>query len=144
MKRFICDFLRRGLVACGFGPVILAVVYLVLYYTGVVQTVSVIEVCVGIFSLTVLAFVAGGLNAIYQIERLPLMLSIFIHGVVLYFCYLATYIVNGWLERGVIPVIVFSAIFVVGYIVIWVIVYSIVKRNTEKLNEAFNKKRQSS
>ena len=75
------------------------------------------------------------MNAIYRIERLPLMLAILIHGSVLYLSYLGTYLLNDWLDLGVMPIVVFSAIFVVGYIVIWAIIYSITKRRTEKLNE---------
>ncbi len=143
MKGFVLDFLRRGVCAMGFGPIVLAVLYFTLYQSGVVDTLTATEVCVGIFSLSLLAFIAGGLNALYQIERLPLMLAILIHGVVLYVGYLVIYLLNNWLEWGIIPIIVFSAIFAVGFVVIWVIIYSIVKRNTESLNEAFNKKRQS-
>jgi len=139
MRKFVLDFLRRGLIACGFGPIVLAILYLILQQTAVIETLSVNQVCIGIFSITALAFIAGGMNAIYQIERLPLMVAILIHGSVLYICYLCTYLLNDWLDWGVMPIVVFSAIFVVGYIVIWAIIYSITKRNTEKLNEMLNK-----
>ena len=135
MKKFVFEFLRRGIAACGMGPIILAVLYLILQQTAAVETLTVNQVCVGIFSITALAFVAGGMNAVYQIERLPLMLAILIHGCVLYISYLGTYLLNDWLDLGVTPIVVFSAIFVVGYILIWVIIYSIIKRRTEKLNE---------
>lgn len=140
MKKFMLEFIRRGLVACGFGPIVLAVVYLVLREHAGVQMLPVSQVCVGIFSLFFLAFIAGGMNAIYQFERLPLMLAILIHGGALYISYLATYLINDWLERGIIPVIVFTAIFVIGYLVIWAVIYSIVKRNTKKVNEALKQK----
>ena len=81
------------------------------------------------------------MNGIYQIERLPLMTAIFIHGGVLYVSYLVTYLFNGWLEGGVTPILVFSGIFVLGYVVIWVIIYSVNKRNTDKLNQILDKKR---
>ena len=64
------------------------------------------QVCVGIFSLFFLAFIAGGMNAIYQIEQIPLMWAILIHGGTLYISYLATYLINDWLEQGIIPVLV--------------------------------------
>ena len=83
------------------------------------------------------------MNAIYQIEQLPLMVAILIHGGVLYICYLGTYLLNNWLDFGVLPIVVFSAIFVVGYIVIWAIIYSIIKRNTAKLNKMLKEKQQS-
>ena len=143
MKRFVSEFFRRGLTACGFGPIILAVLYLILHYEGAVETLSVNQVCIGIFSITLLAFVAGGMNAVYQIERLPLMIAILIHGAVLYVSYLATYLLNDWLDWGWIPVLVFSGIFVVGYLAIWAVIYSVIKRNTKKLNKMLKEKQQT-
>lgn len=143
MKKFVLEFLRRGFIASGIGPIVLAIVYLILKQSAAIDTLTVNQVCVGIFSLTALAFIAGGMNAIYQVERLPLMTAILIHGGVLYIGYLGTYLLNDWLDFGVIPVIVFSAIFVVGYIVIWAIIYSIIRRNTAKLNEMLKKKQQN-
>ena len=143
MKKFVLDFVRRGLIATGLGPIVLAIVYLILKQSAAIDALTVNQVCIGIFSLSVLAFIAGGMNAIYQIERMPLMTAILIHGGVLYIGYLGTYILNDWLDFGVIPIIVFTAIFVVGYILIWAIIYSIIRRNTAKLNEMLKKKQQN-
>ena len=143
MKRFVLDFLRRGLMACGFGPMVLAVVYLILQRCAVLDTLSAHQVFVGIFSLSSLAFVAGGMNAVYQIERLPLMVAILIHGAVLYLGYLGTYLLNGWLEWGALPILVFSGIFALGYLVIWAIIYCIIKRNTERINAVLKQKQES-
>lgn len=143
MKKYVWDFFRRGLIAGGFGPIVLAIFYLILQHQGVLETLTVNQVCLGIFSLSALAFIAGGMNAIYQIERLPLMVAILIHGSVLYISYLGTYLINGWLEWGMISVLAFSGIFIVGYLVIWAIIYSIIKRNTEKVNEVLKKKQQN-
>ena len=136
MKRNISEFFRRGLISCGFGPLVLAIVYLILQSQCHLQTLTVREVCLGILSLSALAFVAGGMNVLYQMERLPLMSAILIHGGVLYLSYLGTYLLNGWLEWGRLPILVFSGIFVVTYLVIWVIIYSVTKKNTDKINEA--------
>lgn len=142
MKKIALEFLRRGSIASGIGPIVLAIVYLVLEKAAGIQALTVSEVVIGVFSLTALAFIAGGMNAIYQIERLPLMTAILIHGVVLYLSYLATYLINDWLDFGVIPVVAFSLIFVVGYIVIWAIVYFIIRKNTQEINEMLKKKQQ--
>ena len=143
MKKFVLEFVRRGLFATGLGPIVLAIVYLILKQSAAIDALTVNQVCIGIFSLSVLAFIAGGMNAIYQVERLPLMTAILIHGAILYVGYIGTYLLNDWLDFGVIPIIVFTAIFVVGYIVIWAIIYSIIKRNTAKLNEMLKKKQQN-
>ena len=140
MKKFILEFMRRGLVACGFGPIVLAILYLILEKTAAIETLTVAQVCTGIFSITSLAFIAGGLNTLYQLERLSLMPAILIHGIVLYISYLGTYLLNDWLDLGTVPIIIFSVIFVVGYLVIWAIIYAIISRNTKKLNAALKEK----
>ena len=140
MKKNILEFVRRGMIACGLGPIVLAVFYLVLHRQGALETLTVHQVCLGIFSLSALAFIAGGMNVLYQMEQLPLMVAILIHGGVLYISYLITYLLNGWLEWGVTPILVFSGIFVLSYLVIWAVIYSTIKRNTEKLNEMLKQK----
>ena len=142
MKKMIAEFFRRGFVACGLGPIVLAIFYLIMQQQGMIQTLTVNQVCIGIFSLTALAFVAGGMNAIYQIERLPLMVAVSVHGCVLYISYLITYLLNGWLERGITPILVFSGIFILGYLVIWAIIYFIIRHNTAKVNEMLKEKQQ--
>jgi hypothetical protein len=142
MKYILKEFCRRGIAACGMGPLVLAVLYLILQYHAVTEVLTVNEVCIGIFSLSALAFVAGGMNVVYQIERLPLMAAISIHGGVLYVSYLLTYLVNDWLDLGAAPVLVFTGIFAVGYLLIWAVIYSIIKRNTNRINEAIRKSRQ--
>ena len=143
MRKYVLEFLRRGIVACGFGPIVLAILYLILENQGVIETLTVNQVAMGIFSLTALAFIAGGMNSIYKIERLPLMVAISIHGSVLYISYLVTYLLNDWLEIGIIPILVFSCIFIVGYIVIWIIICSIIRRNTQKVNAVLKQKQQN-
>ena len=140
MKNIIAEFLRRGVAASGFGPIILAILYLILQEQGVVETVTVNEVCLGIFSLSTLAFLAGGMNVVYQIEHLPLMKAILIHGVVLYVGYLTTYLLNGWLDWGILPVVVFSGIFVLGYLIIWGVIYFIIRKDTARVNKILKEK----
>lgn len=140
MKKYMTDFVQRGLLSCGFGPLVLAVIYLILQGQGAVENLTVNQMCIGIFSISALAFLAGGMNAIYQIDRLPLTVAILIHGIVLYVSYLVTYLLNGWLNMGTTPILVFTIIFVVGYLVIWAIIYSTVKKNTDRVNELLKMK----
>lgn len=143
MRKYILEFIRRGLVACGFGPLVLAVLYLILQKEAGLETLTVHQVCLGIFTLSALAFLAGGMNVLYQVEQIPLMLAILIHGGVLYFGYLGTYLVNGWLEWGMTPVLVFSGIFAGSYLLIWGFIYSITKKRTENLNEILKKNQET-
>ena len=135
MKKILSGFFLRGMIACGFGPIVFAILYLILQQQGVVKVITVNQMCLGIFSLAFLAFMAGGMNIIYQMERLPLMVAILIHGCVLYVVYLGTYLINDWMESGVAPILVFTVIFVFGYLIIWMVIYSMNTRNTKRLNQ---------
>ena len=129
--------------SCGIGPVVLVILYVILHRNGDLNALSVDQVCVGILSITALAFVAGGINVIYRIDRLPLMPAILIHGSVLYICYLVTYLLNDWLKWSALPLMVFTVIFVIGYIIIWGVIYLITKNNTYKINKMLEKNRQA-
>ena len=142
MKKNVVEFIRRGFGAMGFGPLVLVVFYLIIQRQCDVQTLTVTEVCRGVLSLSALAFIAGGMNVIYQIERLPLMAAVSIHGGVLYLRYLGTYLLNGWLESGTAPILVFTGIFVVGYLAIWAVIYAIMKKRTDAINALLRQKQQ--
>ena len=134
MKKFGKEFLLRGLLACSGGPVVLAIVCGILGATGTVSHFSPNEVCMGILTVTLLAFIVAGMTAIYQLEQLPLISAILIHGAGLYIAYILIYLLNGWLKQQLIPIAIFTAIFIAGYAVIWLIIYSITKTKTEQLN----------
>lgn len=136
MKQFGKEFLFRGLICAAGGPLILAVIYGILGATGTVTQLSPKEVCLGIVSITLLGFTVAGMSAIYQLERLPLATAIGLHGGSLYLAYILVYLINGWLQRQLIPVLVFTGIFLAGYALIWLVIYLINKHNAEKLSKA--------
>ncbi len=135
MKKFLKEFLLRGLVCASGGPIVLAIIYGILGATGAVESFSPSEVCIGIVTMTLLAFIAAGMTAIYQMEQLPLPLAILLHGGALYIAYILTYLLNGWLQTSLVPILVFTGIFLAGYAFIWLIIYRIQKAKTEKLNK---------
>ena len=135
MKKFWKEFLLRGLICASGGPLVLAIIYGILHYTGTVITVTTEEVCLGIISITLLAFIAAGMTAIYQQEQLPLATMILLHGGALYLTYLLTYLINGWLENTAEPFLIFTGIFVAGYALIWGIIYCVERCKTKKLNQ---------
>ena len=134
MKKFWKEFLLRGMICASGGPIVLAIIYGILGATGTAEYLSPTEVCLGILSITLLAFVAAGMTAIYQMEQLPLPIMILLHGGALYISYILTYLINGWLQNSLIPVIVFTGIFTLGYALIWLIIYCVEKAKTKKLN----------
>ena len=134
MKQFFKSAVLRGMMAASCGPLVLATIYGILGATGQMESLTPREVCLGIISITLLAFVAGGMTAIYQQERLPLAFSILIHGATLYAAYIAVYLLNGWLQRQLVAIGVFTGIFVGGYALIWLIIFTVTKARTKKLN----------
>lgn len=139
MKKFVSDFFLRGLIAASGGPLVLAIIYGILGATGTVSTLSPREVCLGIVAVTLLALVVGGMNAIYQVERLPLITAILIHGATLYAVYILIYLINGWLLTQLTAIAIFTAVFVAGYAVIWLCIYCITKSRTRRLNRKLPK-----
>lgn len=133
MKKCVLEFVKRGLMAAAGGPVLLAIIYGVLGVTDTVAALSPSEVCAGILSITVMAFVAAGITMIYTVESLPLPTAILSHAGVLYLDYLMVYLLNSWLPRSAIGV--FTAVFFVGFALVWLVIYLCIRAKTRALNE---------
>ena len=140
MKKFLSQFFLRGLTVAAGGPLVLAVIYGILGANGTITALPPQEVCLSIVTLTVLAFFAGGMTAIYQVEKLPLLTAILLHGGALYAAYLLIYLINGWLPRQWGALLTFTGIFVAGYVLIWLVIYWINRRQIQKLNEKLKSK----
>lgn len=138
MKKYIKKFIIRGLFICGLGPVVWAILYAVLNATGAVSELSVSKMVIGIISVTVLAFIAGGISMIYEVERLPIAIAALIHAGVLYLDYIVIYLINGWLEGGVVPFVIFTSCFFVGFALIWLIIYLTTKKSADEINMALS------
>lgn len=134
MNRYLKEFLHRGLVFAGFGPVILGIIFFILEKTLDHFSVNAGQILLGIVSTYILAFVQAGASVFNQIEHWSLPKSLFCHFGMLYAVYVICYISNSWIpfDWGVIGV--FTAIFVVIYFVIWFTVYFIAKTTGKKLN----------
>jgi branched-subunit amino acid ABC-type transport system permease component len=135
MRKYVVEFLKRGMMFCFGGPLVMAIVYFVLGAFGELQTLTVNEVVSGIFSSTLLAFIAAGMTVVYTVDKLSPFSAALIHGVALYLDYILLYLFNGWLQSSIKPIMIFTICFVLGYLVIWAIVYCLTKNSTRKMNE---------
>ena len=135
MKKFWKEFFLRGLLCASGGPLVLAIIYGVLGATGAVEAFSPNEVCMGILTITLLAFIAAGMTAIYQMEQLPLPTMILLHCGALYIAYILTYLINGWLYHSLMPILIFTGIFIAGYALIWFVIYRVEKVRINVLNK---------
>ena len=141
MKKWILEFVKRGLMAMGGGPIVLGIVYGCLWRSGVVDDLPAGDVAMGILTVSLMAFIAAGLTSLYQIERLPLLYAILIHGAVLYLDYAVIYLINGWIAEGYVPFLVFTLIFALGYGLVWLVIYLVNRIKTDKLNQSLAQKR---
>ena len=135
MKSRLKNFLFRGALASGFGPIIYGIIMLCLELGGVDTGLDGVVVFKGIISTYILAFVIAGASIIWQEERLGLALQIAIHGSALYICYLVTYLINGWLASNWLSVVVFTIIFFTGYGIIWLVIFLVEKNRANKFNK---------
>ena len=139
MKKFVLEFVRRGLMVASGGPLVLAVIYFILGETGAVASLSPTEAALGILSVTLLAFLAAGITSIYTIDRLAPAPAALIHGAVLYLGYLIMYLVNRWIPRNPMAIGIFTAVFLAAYAVIWLIIYLATKSGTDAINRKLKK-----
>lgn len=135
MKTYVLEFLKRGLMAAFGGPVVLAVVYGISGATGVIESLSPGEVCMGTLTVTLMAFIAAGITVVYTIEQLPLISAILLHAGVLYLDYLMMYLLNSWIPRDLTGIGIFTVIFVVGYALIWLGIYCSIRKKTNRINQ---------
>ena len=130
------DFFLRGLLFGGFGPIIVGIVYLILHFTLQDLTLTGLQVFTVIVSTYLLAFVHAGASVFNQIESWPLAKSTLCHFGLLYIAYILCYVINSWIPFEPLVLGIFTAIFAVGYAVIWLVVYLSVNAAAKRLNRS--------
>lgn len=138
MKSFVKEFLKRGAMFSVLGPIILAIVYIFLNAYGVVSGISVSKLVTEIITSAVMAFVAAGISAVNTIDKLQKPMAALIQGSVLFIDYISVYLLNGWMPFTAQAIGLFTGIFVVGFTLIWVIIYLAVRRSISNLNTELN------
>ena len=139
MNRYVKQFLHRGLIFGGFGPLVMAVIYLILSYTIEDLRLTGVEAFTAILSTYLLAFVHAGASVFNQIEHWPIAKSLFFHFFSLYLAYMLCYLVNTWILFEWIALLVFTAIFAAGYFAVWITVVISINATRKKLNQRLHK-----
>ena len=129
------EFFHRGLLFGGFGPIILGIVYFILSRTLEDFTLSGAEVFLGILSIYLLAFVHAGASVFNQLEHWPVAKSTLCHFGMLYVAYVLCYLLNSWIPFEPAVLGIFTAIFVGGYLAVWLVVVICIKAAEKKLNQ---------
>lgn len=135
MNKYLKQFLHRGLIFGGFGPVILAIIYFIISKTVNNFAFSGKEVMLGIISVYLLAFLQAGATVFNQIEHWPITKSLLFHFSTLYVAYVLCYVLNSWIPFIPEVLIIFTLVFVLIYFVIWFTVYISVKTFSKKANQ---------
>ena len=92
------------------------------------------EVFSAIISTYLLAFVHAGASVFNQIEEWSIMKSLLCHFGLLYVIYIACYLFNSWIPFDGNVILIFTAVFVAVYFVVWGIVYFSVRGTRRKMN----------
>lgn len=135
MNRYVNTFLHRGMLFGGFGPIVMGIVYYVLEQTVPKFSLSGSQVLLAVVSTYVLAFLQAGSSVFHQIESWSPPRSLLCHFSVLYVSYVSCYLVNTWIPFEPIVLLIFTAFFVVGYVLICLIVYFAAKTVSRQLNQ---------
>lgn len=134
MNKYVKEFLLRGLMFSGFGPVIIGIIYIVLSKTVEGFALTANDVFIGILSTYLIAFVQAGASVFNQIEHWSTPKSLFFHFGSLYIVYSLAYILNSWIPFVPDVLVVFTLVFIAVYFAVWITVYLLVKRTSKKFN----------
>jgi len=139
MKQNLLKFIHRGAIFGGFGPIIIGIIYFILSFTLDNFSVTGTEIFTAILSTYLLAFVHAGASVFNEIESFSTGRSVLCHFSVLYAAYSLCYFINAWIPFDIKVFLIFTAIFVLSYLAVWLTVYLIVKRTSKRLNASLEK-----
>lgn len=134
MNNYVKEYLKRGLIFGGFGPIVAGIVLFILDLCAVPVVIDGVSFIIAVISTYILAFVQAGSSVFNQIESFPLAKSLALHFSSLYIVYVLCYLVNSWIPFKWEVVLIFTLIFIACYFIVWFIVYFIVKNTSKKLN----------
>ncbi|MBQ7296493.1 MAG: DUF3021 domain-containing protein [Clostridia bacterium] len=135
MNKYLKEFLHRGLMFGGFGPIVMSIIMLILSCTLPQFSLSGTEIFTAVVSTYILAFLQSGASVFNQIEHWSVPKSLLCHFSLIYVAYSVCYIINSWIPFKAQVIAIFTVIFVTVYFIVWGIVYVCVRKVSKKLNE---------
>jgi hypothetical protein len=135
MNKNVKEYLKRGLIFGGFGPIVASIVIAIISITQAVDLEG-WQILVAVISTYILAFVQAGSTVFNQIENWPPIKSALLQGGSIYVVYIASYLVNSWIPLKWEVILIFTAVFIAAFAIIWLLIYFITKKTTAKLNKA--------
>ena len=139
MNKYVRQFLHRGLIFGGFGPIVTGIVFYIISLTGESLNMTGVQILLAILSTYLLAFVQAGASVFNQIEHWPIAKSLGVHFSTLYLIYVACYILNSWIPFDPMVIVIFTVVFAVVYFAIWLSVAFSIKVLAKKFNKKLEK-----
>lgn len=139
MNKYLKDYLHRGLMYGGFGPIIAGIVYLIISFYVEDLSVSGVDFFTAIISTYVLAFVCAGSSVFNQIEHWSIAKSLVFHLSSYYLAYIFCNLINSWIPFDLKVILIFTGIFILSYFAIWLTVYICVKITGKRMSAKIRK-----
>lgn len=135
MNPYVKEYIKRGLIFSGLGPIVAGIVYVIIEMSGVKLNLTGVEVLLAVVSTYIMAFVQAGSSVFNTIENWGKAKSILFQMTSIYAVYIIGYLINRWIPLDFRIILIFTASFVTIYLIIWFIVYFFVRKEAKKLNE---------
>ena len=135
MNKYVKEFLKRGLMFSGLGPIVAGIIYLCIENSGTSLNLSGWEVFLAILSTYIMAFVHAGSGVFHLIEKWSRAKAMLCQMSSIYVIYMAGYLINSWIPLDWRVILGFTVAFVVGYFAICLIVFLSMDRVSKKLND---------
>ena len=97
MNKYVKEYLKRGLIFSGFGPIIVGIIYLCVEGSGVDLKLNAQTVFLAIITTYIIAFVQAGSSVFNQIESWSKAKSLFFQMTSIYVVYVGGYLINNWI-----------------------------------------------
>ena len=136
--KYFKEFIHRGLIFAGFGPIVVGIVFMIIWLTSKDLQLNGVQLMIAIVSSYLLAFIQAGATVFNDIEGWSVPKSMLCHLGLLYVAYLGCYLVNSWIPFDWRVILTFTGIFVGGFLVIWFTVFLVAKLTSKGLNKGLN------
>lgn len=134
-KGYFKEFLHRGLMFGGFGPIIAGIVYFVISLSIKDLSVGGAEILIATVSTYLLAFVHAGSSVFHQIEEWSAAKAMLCQLGSLYAAYTVCYLINSWIKPDPTVILIYTLIFIAAYLIIWSSIYLAIKLKSKRMNK---------
>jgi hypothetical protein len=138
MNYYVKEFLKRGLMFSGLGPIVAGIVYLCIENSGTELNLSGSTMLLAIVTTYIIAFIHAGSSVFNIVESWSRVKGLLFQLISIYVVYTVGYLLNSWLPLKIEVIIIYTVIFVLAFLTVWLTIFFITKSVTKKLNDKLN------